>query len=368
MVKKEQLFCLIKSLTKAEKRYFKLFASVNSADANYILLFDAIDSQNIYNEKAIKEKFKEKKFAKQLHVTKNYLNKLILKSLRNFHSKISVDAELKDLLREIEILYRKELFEQCFDALMKAERISKELENQTSLLEIKNWQRKLLLTKGEPFRNQKKINNVINDEKEIIENLSVHNRYWDYTINVFDYFGKRKNELNKLLKDPLIKDEKNAKTLQSKILFYHLNYSIAIARNDNGGALEALTKLIKLIEKYPARITLDPHSYITALNNKIGMLLNIKNYDEIPGLLLKIRNVPQKYKLKDERKITFKLWLRTYNVELEMYRDTENIKKGIELIDEVKNFVVKNNDSISPDYKSLLFYQFAYIYFMNKNY
>lgn len=368
MVKKEQLFCLIKSLTKAEKRYFRLFASVNSSDANYILLFDAIDSQNIYDEKAIKEKFKEKNFTKQLHVTKNYLNKLILKSLRNYHSKISVDAELKELLREVEILYRKELFEQCSDALTKAERISKELENQTALLEIKNWQRKLLLTKGEPFRNQKKINNVINDEKEIIENLSVHNKYWDYTINIFDYFGKSKKELNKLLKDPLIKDEKNAKTLQSKILFYHLNYSIAIAKSDTGGALEILTQLIKLIEKYPARITHDPHSYITALNNKIGMLLSVKNYDEIHDLILKIRNVPQKYKLKDERKITFKLWLRTYNVELEMYRDTENIKRGIELIDEVKDFVSKNKDSISPDYKSLLFYQFAYIYFMNKNY
>ncbi|OGU36399.1 MAG: hypothetical protein A2068_00215 [Ignavibacteria bacterium GWB2_35_6b] len=368
MVKKEQLFSLIKSLTKAEKRYFKLFASINSADTNYILLFDAIDSQNVYNEKAIKEKFKEKNFIKQLHVTKNYLNKLILKSLRNYHSKISVDAELKDLLREIEILYRKELFEQCSDAISKAERISKDFENQTALLEIQSWKRKLLLTKGEAFRNQNKVNKIIADEKEILENLFTHNEYWHYTINVFDYFRKGKKELNALLKNKLINDENNAKTLQSKILFYHLKYSFAIAQNKSEEALTNLTRLIKLIEKHPARITDDPHSYITALNNKIGMLLNLKNYNEIPELLFKVRNVPQKYKLKDESKITFKLLLRTYNVELEMYRDTENIKKGIELIDEVKDFVTKNNDSISPDYKSLLFYQFAYIYFMNKNY
>ena len=57
MIKKEQLFALIKSLTKAEKRYFKLFASVNNTDANYILLFDAIDAQDVYDEKRIKEKF-----------------------------------------------------------------------------------------------------------------------------------------------------------------------------------------------------------------------------------------------------------------------------------------------------------------------
>ncbi|MBU2494104.1 MAG: hypothetical protein KJ571_15870 [Bacteroidetes bacterium] len=368
MVKKEQLFYLIKSLTKAEKRYFKLFASVNSTGTNYILLFDAIDSQNVYDEKAIKEKFREKNFAKHLHVTKNYLNKLILKSLRNYHSKISADAELKDLLREIEILYMKELFEQCSDAIVKAENISKVFEKQSALIEIQNWKRKLKLTKEEPFKNQNEINKIIETEKDILENLFNHNKYWYYTINIFDYFGKNKKELNKLLKNPLLNDINNANTLQNKILFYHLKYSCAIAQDKSEDALTFLTQLIKLIEKFPERISDDPHSYITALNNKIGMLLSLKKYDEISELLLKVRNVPKKYNLKNESKITFKLLLRTYNVELEMYRDTGNLKKGIELIKEVKEFLGKNYDSVSPDYKSLIYYQFAYIYFMNKNY
>jgi hypothetical protein len=368
MTKKEHLFALIKSLTKAEKRYFKLFASVNNADANYILLFDAIDAQHVYDEKAIKEKFEGKNFIKQLHVTKNYLNKLILKSLRNYHSKISSDAELKDLLREIEILFRKELFEQCGDAINKTEKIAKNFENQTVLLEILNWKRKLLLTKGDPFGNRNAVNRIIEIEEEIIENLNRHNKYWNYTINVFDYFSKGKKETNKLLKEPLLNDEDKARILQSKILFYHLRYSMAIAGDKDEEALASLTSLINLIEKYPARITDDPHSYITALNNKIGMLLNMKRYDEIPELLLKVRNVPKKFKLKDESKITFKLLLRTYNVELEMYRDTGNIKKGVELIKEVKEFAEVYDSSISSDYKSLLFYQFAYIYFMNNNY
>ena len=151
-------------------------------------------------------------------------------------------------------------------------------------------------------------------------------------------------------------------------MFYHLKYSLAIARNKDNEALNSLTLLIELIEKKPIRIKDDPHSYITALNNKIGMLLNLKKYDLIPELLSKVREVPQKYKLKDESKITFKLLLRTYNVELEMYRDTENIKHGIKLIDEIVKFVKINYDSIPPDYKSLLFYQFAYIYFLDKNF
>lgn len=124
MIKSEQLFYLIKSMNKAEKRYFKLFASSNNENNNYSLLFEAIDKQDIYDESAIKEKFQNKTFINQLHVTKNYLNQLILKSLRNFHSTISKDAEIKDLLRDIEILLKKDLFQQCEQVIDKALKIA----------------------------------------------------------------------------------------------------------------------------------------------------------------------------------------------------------------------------------------------------
>ena len=44
----DPLFQLIKSLTKAEKRYFKLHATIQKAseDAKFIKLFDLIDKQN----------------------------------------------------------------------------------------------------------------------------------------------------------------------------------------------------------------------------------------------------------------------------------------------------------------------------------
>ena len=56
MVKKKNLFLLIKSLTKAEKRYFRLFAG-QTGSLNYIKLFDVIDNQVEYDEKQIKQKF-----------------------------------------------------------------------------------------------------------------------------------------------------------------------------------------------------------------------------------------------------------------------------------------------------------------------
>ena len=54
----DPVFQLIKSLTKAEKRYFKLFATrqKSAEDAKFIKLFDLIDKQKDYDEGKILEK------------------------------------------------------------------------------------------------------------------------------------------------------------------------------------------------------------------------------------------------------------------------------------------------------------------------
>src|SRR5688572_25646962 len=100
MVKKGNLFLLIKSLSKSEKRYFKLFADNGKSDSNYLQLFEAIDKQEEFDEDAIRKKFKGKAFTAQLHVAKIYLSELILKSLRNFHANDSVNGQVLDLIRD----------------------------------------------------------------------------------------------------------------------------------------------------------------------------------------------------------------------------------------------------------------------------
>src|SRR5215207_9441723 len=103
MAKKGNLFLLIKSLSKSEKRYFKLFVANGKSDANYLQLFEAMDRQEQFDEEAIRKKFKGKAFASQLHVAKIYLSELILKSLRNYHANDSVNGQILDLIRDTEI-------------------------------------------------------------------------------------------------------------------------------------------------------------------------------------------------------------------------------------------------------------------------
>ena len=99
------LFELVKSLTKSEKRYFKLFSSrhVLGEGNSYVRLFDALDKQKEYDEDRLKRKFQ----SSRLDLLKNHLHKNILQSLSDFHANSSANAQIQNLIFQAEILYKK---------------------------------------------------------------------------------------------------------------------------------------------------------------------------------------------------------------------------------------------------------------------
>ena len=94
-----ELFSLVQSLTKSEKRFFKLNSSLQAGDKNYLKLFDYIEKQSSYNEEELKKYFEKERFIQHLPSEKNHLYKLILKSLRSYYSDQSVKSQLKEEIK-----------------------------------------------------------------------------------------------------------------------------------------------------------------------------------------------------------------------------------------------------------------------------
>ena len=65
------LFELIKSLTKAEKRYFKLFVArhTSSGPNNAQILFEHMESMDDYDEEALLEKLKSHAFTNKFSIS-----------------------------------------------------------------------------------------------------------------------------------------------------------------------------------------------------------------------------------------------------------------------------------------------------------
>lgn len=362
MAKKEQLFSLIQSLNQAEKRYFKIFCFSQKIENNYLKLFELLVKQEVYDEDKIRKKFKGERFLKQLHVTKNYLYQLLLKSLRNYHATISADAEIKSILRNVEILFFKELYDASFSELKKAEKLATKFESQTSLLEIINWKKKFRLTNS--GTDIESLQEVILKEKKIIKSIQSQSENWELTSNVFHIFQTDKKRLENFL----AKKSSAGASIQRQILFYNLDYIFNVINGNPQQGLASLNLMIDLYERNPAKIKDDPSSYARVMNNKVSYFIFQKEYEQVLPMLEKIRAIPTTFQLKNAQKFSTKLQLRTFNIELEMYRDIKEYEKGIKVILQAEQYLLKNERIIPPDYHIMLRYQFAYIYFMQKEY
>ncbi|MCI0694140.1 hypothetical protein L0337_19295 [candidate division KSB1 bacterium] len=371
MHKKGNLFSLIKSLSMAEKRFFKVYAASNKTGKNYLLLFDFIDKQERYDEPAIKAHFADRRFVKQLHVTKIYLSNLILKALRSFHAKPAKSLELKNLLLEIEILFRKGLFDQCHYTIDKAIAIAGQYEKYPDLLELYGWKRRLLLEIFGAAEGKAKVNEILQQEKTVVRKLATLNDYRYLGINIFDILNGAQDESGKLESmktNPTLDHSTDAAGVQGVILYHHVLYAYYISQRDIPQAEKHISAAEKIIEAHPELIQEDPASYITALNNKIGLCFFLKRQDTIAALLSKITAIPQKYGLKYLSPVTVKLLLRTYNMELELYRDTGRYAQGVALAEKIKDFLETHHRFAPAEYQLSIYYQFAYLYFMQQDF
>ena len=109
----------------------------------YTQLFDAIDKQVEYDETKLRKKFAGQVFIKQIHVTKNYLYKLILNSLRQYHENKSEDP-FPVIIRNAQLLFKKGLVQQSEKALDKAMKTALENERFLQVLEVYRWKHHII--------------------------------------------------------------------------------------------------------------------------------------------------------------------------------------------------------------------------------
>ena len=117
---KDNLFVLIKSLTKSEKRQFTLYVGRMDSNENskFLNLFQLLDKMKRYDEKIILKKGIVTK--QQLSNLKAHLYKQILISLRLNPSHQNLRIQIREQLDFATILYHKGLYKQSLKILDKA--------------------------------------------------------------------------------------------------------------------------------------------------------------------------------------------------------------------------------------------------------
>ncbi len=276
------LFVLIKSLNMSEKRNFKIFASrhVIGEENNYVSLFDDIEKQKEYDEDIL---LKDERYKKHLPTLKTRLHETILKSLDSFHNNSSVANKLNTQLHFAEILYKKGLYDQSEKVLSKAKTMALKYESFSQLIEIYNWEMKILSIHS--FSGTKP-NEIKEMYGTILETLDKTSNSFQY-IQLSALFGSQRaysgitrqdiNYYKELFENKLYKTPANAKSFIATFHYFFGRCFYYFILNDYSKAYKEVYEAVKLFEKNPHQIPEYPALYAVALFNlstcqsKMGM-------------------------------------------------------------------------------------------------
>ena len=348
MKDKEDILALIKSLSKSEKRYFKLYVSKNSRSENshYIKLFDLIEKAGTSEKKIIQKLYEDDNFIeKQFSVYKILLFKQILKSLNSFHSESSVEDQILESIRQTKILIDKGLFNYAQNILAKAKSIALKHEKFTHILEIVRLEKKIINIYG--IYNESKESDLIQlyeEEKSVVEKIGNENEYWKLNAQLYLYYRmnghvRKQEDINKyhsIIETPILKNEKHAASYHAKSLYYSIYINYFNALNNFKEAYVNNHKMIQLIESHPFQIQNNSTIYYNGYYNLLVFSLELKKYAELFNLLPKIKSIYNEFPVTISDTIRSFLLKNTYNIEFEAYYDTGQFDKAAEVLIEIE--------------------------------
>jgi hypothetical protein len=218
----DELFSLIKSLNKAEKRHFKLHAQMQGGEKEYIFLFDAMDKLSEYDEEKIIKACSGYHFVKHLYKAKSYLFNAIVDVLKDFTAYNTLEYRLLKLMLEIEFLQNKGLALACKKYIAKAKDLAQKLEDFHSLIKLNHFEYLLVKIKesGTTFE-------MLNKEYENIHtnysNLLLFEKLYRQSFQLFrKQYKSSSSKIDDFYKEELLQDVSKALSHRAKGLWLHM--------------------------------------------------------------------------------------------------------------------------------------------------
>ena len=356
------LFDLVRSLTKSEKRFFKLQSSLQAGEKNYVRLFDLLEKMDHYDEDFVKESFKGELFLKHLPSEKNHLFKLILKALRSYHGESTVRSVLKQALKNVDILHKKGLFEECKKELKRAKKLATAYEFFYYLFEIISWQKNLLEEDYENGEFVQSFDEIAEEESQILlklQNLAQYQVIYGKVNAIFRSGGFTPSKiheemLNEILGSKLLEDTALVTSIRSKCLrLYSLGFC-AIAESYIEKAAEYFTEVVAVFDENEWLRDDKAKRYLRSLGQLLTCRVLLNDRAGATEIYKRLESLEHKEQFQDPDLVAFRFRiLKQIQVEMALMFD-QKIQS-----DELFTSIQQTKNVLSKEFEMMILYRLA---------
>lgn len=367
---KDALFVLVKSLSKSEKRQFKLYVGrlgVNT-DAKFLALFNLLDKMKRYDEKAILQSGIVKK--SQLSNLKAHLYKQILVSLRLNPVNQTIRVQIREQLDFATILYQKGLYKQSLKILDKVKAIAIENEEKNIAYEIVELEKIIetqYITRSIPDR----ADELAVQAKELSAHNVMTSKLSNLSLQLYGMMLKvgyvRNDEdyqkVKRYFESHLPKYHIDDLGFREKLWLYkaYLWYSFLV--QDFLSCYKYASKWVDLFHEHEEMIYQNPVFYLKGNHYLLESLFYVKYSSQFKVTLERLESMLESKAFPSNDNISSLAFLYVNFNKLNLHFLEGTFDKGLYLVKIIEYGISKHRDRIDEHHIMIFYYKIACLYF-----
>jgi hypothetical protein len=370
----DQLFQLIKSLSKSEKRNFTVYSSriQDTENLKYVQLFELMDGQKTLDETQILSKLKDTDKSQYSNL-KRHLYKQLMISLRLIYINKKAEIEIREHLDFADILYSKGLYLQSLKLINKAKGLAEATNNdllRLSLLESEKVIESKHITRSGTnntfkitYESLKLGENVINNTKLSNLGLLIHAFYIK---NGHVKNAKEKEEINRFFEENMPSLDFNTFKFHEKVYFFQsLVWYYYILLDFENCMLHAL-KWVNLFNENPEMLEHEPDLYMRGYHYVLTSAFYIDDKEKF----LKHHDILEKFRKENYKKFShisqIVSFIYVHHSRMSKYMLLQRYEEGIKVIPNTLKRLSRYKDKLDPHRVMVFHYKIAWMYLMAK--
>lgn len=368
----DSLVRLISSLTKAEKRSFKLYATRNSSsqeEIKYLQLFDFIErTENYSDELAVSKLVSIKK--SQLSNIKAHLYKQLLTSLRLQHATHLPTIEIRETIDHALILYEKGFYNQSLRMLDKAKQAAIRIQSNVLHLEILDFEKFIesqYITRSMSTR----ADELTKESTQLSKHIQGSIDFSNLALQLYAHY----------VKFGFVRDEKDYRFVKEFFATRLPEYSISELSFEEKMHLynafvwyhyitqeflmcfKYASLWVKLFEEHTQVKDHYREMYLKGLYNLQNALFNLRNHKRLSESIVKLEHADLGTRDNENLQLLHNLY--RLIAQINDYYLCGTFSEGLSIVPKVEQFIAENEDRLDNHRIMILYYKVACLYFGN---
>jgi hypothetical protein len=263
------------------------------------------------------------------------------------------------------------LYDQSFKLLRSSKKVAEKYEKVTTLIEIRYWEKRLLEKDNYDNVKDEDLAAILKEDQDLVEKLKTYDKLWNLKSQIFKTLyvkGKIRSE-EELTKFKAILDKANhaeeagLNHPANMYLLNHLSSAYYFGLGDYETCYPFLANNIELIQSKRHIFDEEPNVYMSVLTNAIHVATRLGKAEEAYKYIDYLGDASNAENETTNEDREMRMFSISRSAELNLFIQQGEFAKGISMVPEIEEGLVKYEEKLSSVKKASLYFNIAIAFF-----